>query len=156
MPGAHDIHLLRGPLSAPVPLCGILALSITRGTWQPTLATCPGCLRRLHKPKIVTHPTDPALLVPEKHFQRDVLKLATREGWLSHWVWNSKHSPDGWPDLFLVKDGQAVALELKRIGQTPTAAQQHWLQALGTVPGITTQWCTPAQWDWLTARLTAK
>jgi hypothetical protein len=152
MPHAPEIHLLRGPLTAPVALCG--SLTASQGTWQRELVTCPGCLRRIHKPKIVTHPTDPALLVPEKYFQRGVLDLATQQGWLGHWVWNARHSPDGWPDLFLVKDGEAVALELKRLGQEPTPAQQQWLVALSAVPGLTARWCTPADWPWITARLT--
>ena len=148
-----EVHLLSGPLTAPVPACGVLTIS--RGTWQPTLVTCLACQRRLHTPRKAVRPTDPALLVPEKDFQTSVVELARQQGWLTHWVWNSQHSPDGWPDLFLVKDTRAIALELKRLGKAPTAAQQQWLAALANVTSVTAAWGTPEKWDWIQTQLTA-
>lgn len=43
----------------------------------------------------------------------------------------------GFPDLILVRDGELLAVELKRKPNRVEAGQQAWLDALGEVPGVT-------------------
>ena len=51
----------------------------------------------------------------EKDLQAAIVAEAKALGWKVHSVWNSQHSPAGWPDLFLVQPqtGRRLALELK-------------------------------------------
>lgn len=43
----------------------------------------------------------------------------------------------GWPDLFAVRGGVALAIEVKSQRGTVHAEQHAWLDLLGEVPGIT-------------------
>ncbi|MFD9947674.1 VRR-NUC domain-containing protein [Nonomuraea sp. NPDC059023] len=54
-------------------------------------------------------------------------------GWLIYWTWNSKHSPKGFPDVFLLhpKSGAVVIRELKMVGKKPTVEQKRWLDGFG-------------------------
>ena len=54
--------------------------------------------------------------VSEATWQAQVRRWAEREGWHIHVVYNSRRSPEGWPDLFLVRNGRAIAAELKAVG----------------------------------------
>ena len=72
----------------------------------------------------------------EKDFQARVVQYARLRGWRVMHHWNSMHSPAGWPDLFMVKDGRALAIELKVGKNLPTTAQLRWLDALDALPGV--------------------
>ena len=65
--------------------------------------------------------------VTERDWQAQVRAWAEREGWHVHVVYDSRHSPEGWPDLFLVPNGRAIAAELKAGGGRLTRAQRGWL-----------------------------
>ena len=56
------------------------------------------------------------------------------------------HSGVGWPDLFMVKGGRAIAAELKVGRRKPTEAQLSWLEALADVPGVEAHLWTDALW----------
>lgn len=43
----------------------------------------------------------------------------------------------GFPDLILVRDGEMIAVELKRKPNKVEADQKAWLDVLGAVPGVT-------------------
>jgi hypothetical protein len=66
-------------------------------------------------------------------------------GWLLYWTWNSKHSPAGFPDVYLLHPvtGAVVIRELKMVGKKPTAAQQAWLDGFA-VAGVDAAVWTPA------------
>lgn len=49
----------------------------------------------------------------EKDFQQDVRQIARLYGWADYCVWNSRHSPAGWPDLTLLKPPHLIFAELK-------------------------------------------
>ena len=54
----------------------------------------------------------------------------------------------GFPDLVLVDRAQrrVLALECKKQGKLPTAAQIAWIEALGAVAGISARVVYPADW----------
>lgn len=72
----------------------------------------------------------------EKDLQKHVRKFAEGLGWKVAVTWTSLHSPKGWPDLFMVRHGEAVAIELKREKGKVTPEQETWLAELRMVPGV--------------------
>lgn len=89
--------------------------------------------------------TNPALT--EKAFLGQVTAHARLMGWRTYHPWMSVRSVPGWPDLFAVRRGRAVAVELKTARGRVTEAQREWIAALNAVPGITALVATPADWD---------
>jgi len=98
--------------------------------------------------------------VSERDFQRQVRDIASLHGWDEHVVYNSRRSPEGWPDLFFVRVGacvvpacktpvanKAVAFECKTEKGKATYAQRHWLNMLDGVPGITAMLIRPSDID---------
>jgi hypothetical protein len=71
----------------------------------------------------------------EATFQGQVIQLARTLGWV---VYRSRYSlgaDPGWPDLILVRRGQAKAWELK-VHAEPSDEQLAWIAELDQVPGI--------------------
>lgn len=66
-------------------------------------------------------------------------------GWLIYWTWNSKHSPKGFPDIYLLHPvtGAVLVRELKMVGKKPTVEQQRWLDGF-TRAGVDAGVWTPA------------
>lgn len=67
--------------------------------------------------------------------------IARAKGYLIHYTHDSRSegwgADSGWPDLFLVRNGRAFAIELKTPGYNdPTDEQVRWLGALGHIPGV--------------------
>jgi hypothetical protein len=56
-------------------------------------------------------------------------------GWLCYHVWNSRHSPAGFPDEVMVRPPRLVFAELKIPPDKPTVAQDVWLNTLAQLPG---------------------
>ena len=90
--------------------------------------------------------------VSEKAFQERVRKLALSCGWRYYHPWDSTHSTEGWPDVFLLRAGTALAFELKMEGKDPTEAQRDWLGALNAA-GIEAWVIRPHDMDWLIEKL---
>jgi hypothetical protein len=90
-------------------------------------------------------PAAPDWRTNEKRFLQKVVDKASELGWLSYHTWNSANSAPGFPDLFLVRRGRALAFELKIPPRKPTAAQTKWLRALEDA-GIETHVFTPDDW----------
>lgn len=89
------------------------------------------------------------------------------EGLAAFYGWRSFHAPDnrpnargrvqrvtrGFPDLFMVRAGEALAVELKTDTGRVDPAQREWLADLADVPGIETYIWRPADFDDAHARL---
>jgi hypothetical protein len=90
----------------------------------------------------------------EKDLQAAIVAEAKALGWKVHSVWNSQHSPAGWPDLFLVhpQTGRRLALELKTAGGKVSIEQEQWLSALAVcgIPAMVIRPCDrDAVREWL-------
>ena len=66
----------------------------------------------------------------ESDFQQAVVDLARLHRWLVYHTYDSRRSTPGFPDLVLARDGKLVFAELKSEGNSPSEAQQHWLNEL--------------------------
>jgi hypothetical protein len=69
----------------------------------------------------------------EKALQQCVMDTARLFGWLAFHVYDSRHSPAGFPDTVLVKGGRLLFCELKRDGKKLAPAQWEWSAALTVV-----------------------
>lgn len=89
----------------------------------------------------------------EAQWQRVVTDLAHRTGWRVYHTYDARHSTAGFPDLVLVKPGDAatpgrlVFLELKTARGRVRPEQAAWLVALATVPGVVARVIRPGDWD---------
>ena len=85
--------------------------------------------------------------ITEAQFQFAVKRAAMSYGWLVYHTHDSRRSDPGFPDLFMVRNGEAIAGELKREKRSVvSAAQEDWLDVLSEVPGIRTHVWRPSQW----------
>ena len=95
-------------------------------------------------------------VITEKHLQELVRKSALLLGYKYFHVWNSMHSPKGFPDICMVrpKDGRLIFLELKSAKGKVTPEQQEWIDALGKVAeSVEVRVVRPADFDELFAWL---
>ena len=64
--------------------------------------------------------------------------IAGRAGWLIHAIHDSRgeswSADSGWPDRYLLRDGRAVAIEIKVPPDDLTAEQRAWLEGLNELP----------------------
>jgi hypothetical protein len=78
--------------------------------------------------------TVPALrakqLLTEAQWQTIVIEVARLNGWWVHHHYDSRRSEPGWPDLVLLRDGEALFVELKREDGKVAAAQAYVLDLL--------------------------
>lgn len=97
-----------------------------------------------------------SLILTENELLEATLSLAKLYGWrtfhqrpaLTARGWRSAVQGDGegWPDLFMVRGGQNLAVELKRKGGKATVEQREWLDALKASGIPATVW-TPEHWE---------
>jgi Holliday junction resolvase len=90
--------------------------------------------------------------VRERDFQATIVQAARYAGWNVYWVWSSIHSPKGWVDLFLLKDGKALAYEVKT-AQGRIRPEQIECLALLQAAGIPARIVRPADFDEVLAEL---
>lgn len=81
----------------------------------------------------------------EESFQCVVRALARMHGWLCYHTRDSRRSPDGFPDLVLVKGSRLVVAELKSAKGKTTAAQGAWLEAFRATGAEVFVW-KPSDW----------
>lgn len=94
------------------------------------------------------------LAVSEREFMEQVRQLAELQGFLIYHTHDSRRSNPGFPDLFCVRNGKALAIELKVGHNRLTTAQEEWLVQLQAVPGIETFIFRPDDWSRLEEVLT--
>ena len=89
---------------------------------------------------------------PTEAEMRETLRAAAKAGgWMMWFVHDSRHSPAGWPDMWFLRGGEALFMELKRTGKKWTPVQEktiyalrefaeahgiaHWMDAFVVTPG---------------------
>lgn len=72
--------------------------------------------------------------ITEKQWEAQVKELAKLFGWKYSHTWRSIHSPAGYPDCTMTRDGRLVIAELKTETGQPTPEQYFWLVELSKVP----------------------
>ena len=91
--------------------------------------------------------TEAQIAITEKQFRQNVIDLAKVLGYDYYFSWTSIHSPRGWPDLSLAREGQPIIfIELKVGKNKPTELQKHWIELLNTT-GNKAFVFWPYQWD---------
>jgi hypothetical protein len=85
----------------------------------------------------------------EATFQEQVRKLAVDTGWLYYHTHDSRRSPEGYPDVHLVKPPRIIHAELKVDDpkEKPSRAQRVWLDAFAACPGVETYLWRPKDWE---------
>jgi len=90
----------------------------------------------------------------ERAFQVAVIEFARLHSWLVYSIPDSRRATAaGFPDIFAVRDGRALAWELKTMRGRLRPDQRAWLDALGAVPGIDAAVRRPGDWDAIEAAL---
>lgn len=92
------------------------------------------------------HPT-------EKVFSQQVVNRARSLGWLVFRVWNSIHSPAGWPDLTLARGETLLFRELKVGKGKLSPHQEEWRDHLMAAGADYAVW-TPDDWEGIEETLT--
>jgi len=87
----------------------------------------------------------------EKQFEAQVKQLARMFGWLYYHTWRSIHSPAGFPDIVMVRDGTVIFAELKSEKGKVSEHQEEWITALervakGSVGAQVYVW-RPSDWE---------
>lgn len=77
----------------------------------------------------------------EAALQEQIRKLAQTFGWKYYHTHDSRNSPEGFPDVVLVRAGVLIFAELKREGLNPTRAQNAWIHELTSVQGEAERVC---------------
>lgn len=65
--------------------------------------------------------------------QAGIIGCAKAHGWLAYHTYDSRRSPEGFPDLILIRWARLVVMELKVRKNIVTPAQQAWLVAFAGV-----------------------
>jgi len=89
----------------------------------------------------------------EKEFLQQVRDLAKLCGWLTYHTYDSRRSPEGFPDLVLVRGNQMVFAELKSEKGSVRPEQRMWLDALEKVCNVEVYLWRPHNWDEIIERL---
>jgi len=89
----------------------------------------------------------------EKEFLQQVRDLAKLCGWLTYHTYDSRRSPEGFPDLVLVRGNQIVFAELKSEKGSVRPEQRMWLDALEKVCNVEVYLWRPHNWDEIVERL---
>lgn len=80
----------------------------------------------------------------EKELSQCIVDAARDYGWKTYRTWRSLHSPAGYPDLTMTRNGKLFIWECKSAKGVVKPAQQEWLDALALVPGVDVRVVRPA------------
>jgi hypothetical protein len=97
---------------------------------------------------------DSAHQLSEKAFMAAVVRLAREHGYMVYHTWNSKKSPEGFPDLVCARAGSPLlAIETKTDAGQVTPAQAAWLEALAGCTGVVSEVWRPSMLSEVVERL---
>lgn len=88
----------------------------------------------------------------EKKFMADVIKAARVFGWKVFHVFDSRRSPEGFPDLVLVRKQKLMFAELKSEKGKLTKDQEDWIRQL-IKAGTEVHIWRPHNWDMILEEL---
>ena len=88
-----------------------------------------------------------AAAMTERQLQDGIIDAATQRGWLCYHTHQSVNSEAGFPDLVMVRSGRLLVWELKKQGESPTVAQQRWLDEFAGCAGLDVRVVRPADYD---------
>lgn len=83
--------------------------------------------------------------VSEKDFMAAAIALAKRNGWIAFHTHDARRSEKGFPDLFLLRNNRALAIELKVHPKKPKPEQLFWVAAMNAA-GIVALVAYPEDW----------
>lgn len=119
------------------------------------------------QPKRRRRKIDPNLArITERDYQKRIEELAKRLGYLVNHVnkatvaggrFITPTSHAGFPDLWLLRDGRLIVLEIKRESARPSEikpAQKEWIRRLQTVAGVEAYVVRPSDWPHVEQLLT--
>lgn len=68
--------------------------------------------------------------VSEKDLQQTIVSAARYHGYLVYFTWNSRNSPEGFPDLLIVnpRNGTILVYELKAANGRVRPMQREWIE----------------------------
>lgn len=113
-------------------------------------------LEVLPMPTLLTPPAPPALDILEEDLYWLIRDLALVFGWKVYRTYDSRRSPEGFPDVVLARAGEPpVFAELKREHGRTTPAQRAWGQVLAAAGARHVVW-RPSDWPAIVAVLTAQ
>ena len=87
-----------------------------------------------------------AASISEKEFMAQVVQLLKLFQWKYYHTYRSTRSPEGFPDLILVRGCVVLAVELKSEKGKVTEAQEEWLSALRKTAVKVKIW-RPSDWE---------
>jgi hypothetical protein len=74
--------------------------------------------------------------ITEKHWQADVIEVATLFGWRTYHTFDSRRSAPGFPDLVLCRPPRFIVAELKTDTGRVGPRQREWLDDLAACAGV--------------------
>jgi len=83
----------------------------------------------------------------EKEFLQQVRDLAKLCGWLVYHTYDSRRSPEGFPDLVLVRGDKVIFAELKGEKGRVRPEQRMWLDSLEKVRKVEACLWRPSDWS---------
>lgn len=90
-------------------------------------------------------------MITEKQFEAQVKDLAKLLGWKYYHTWRSIHSPAGFPDVVMVRNGLVIFAELKSEKGKMSEAQEQWIDELKVVAnhslGVMAFVWKPSDWE---------
>ena len=75
-------------------------------------------------------------MITEKQFEAQVKDLARLLGYKYYHTWRSIHSPAGFPDCVMVRNGTVIFAELKSDKGKLSQHQEEWIEALNKVSSV--------------------
>lgn len=84
--------------------------------------------------------------VREADFQKQVIQVAERFGWLVYHTYDSRRCAPGFPDLVLVKGSRVIFAELKSHRGRLTPEQKAWIEALERAEEVEAMVWKPKDW----------